>query len=114
MVAIPEASFEDVLLEDTEEVDASHPTKRSSSRLRNLERFDSRVETPVHRRRALSVITVETADLDCQFTRADEVDKMIEEEKSEKGRVSLRHQVETNLYVCLFSYNPLGQILDFS
>lgn len=43
------------------------------------------------RRRAdsLSVVTVDTADLDCQFTRPDEQheDKIIEEEKSETGRV---------------------------
>ena len=49
------------------------------------------MEIPFRRKRAdsLSVVTVDTADLDCQFTRPDEEqeDKIIEEEKAETGRV---------------------------
>ena len=42
--------------------------------------------------RRLSVVTVETVDLDCQFIRPDlddQEDKIIEEEKAETGRVGL-------------------------
>lgn len=42
--------------------------------------------------RRLSVVTVETVDLDCQFIRPDhddDEDKIIEVEKAETGRVSL-------------------------
>lgn len=40
----------------------------------------------------MSVITVDTADLDCQFTRPDQeqADRMIEEEKSQTGRVKMK------------------------
>ena len=58
-----------------------------------LERQESQMEVPFRRKRAdsLSVVTVDTADLDCQFTRPDEEqeDKIIEEEKAETGRVRL-------------------------
>ena len=75
--------------EHTDEVDFSF--ERGESR---LERRDSVLDgQPFRRKRAdsLSVVTVDTADLDCQFTRPDEEqeDRIIEEEKSETGRVSL-------------------------
>ena len=58
-----------------------------------LERQDSQIEIPFRRKRAdsLSIVTVDTADLDCQFTRPDEheEDKIIAEEKAETGRVGL-------------------------
>lgn len=64
---------------------------RSESR---LERRDSVMDgQPFRRKRAdsLSIVTIDTADLDCQFTRPDEQheDKIIEEEKSATGRVRL-------------------------
>lgn len=58
-----------------------------------LERRESQIEIPFRRKRAdsLSIVTVDTADLDCQFTRPDEheEDKIIAEEKAETGRVGL-------------------------
>lgn len=60
-----------------------------SSRL-SLERLDSRSDVQrLKRAESMSVITVDTADLDCQFTRPDQeqADRMIEEEKSQTGRV---------------------------
>jgi len=73
--------------ENTDGIDLSF--QRSNSR---LERRDSLMDgQPFRRKRAdsLSVVTIDTADLDCQFTRPDEQheDKIIEEEKSETGRV---------------------------
>lgn len=75
--------------ENTEGIDFSF--HRSESR---MERRDSLMDgQPFRRKRAdsLSVVTIDTADLDCQFTRPDEQheDKIIEEEKSETGRVRL-------------------------
>ena len=56
-----------------------------------LERRQSQVDIPFRRKRAdsVSIVTVDTADLDCQFTRPDEEqeDKIIEEEKAETGSV---------------------------
>lgn len=60
-----------------------------SSRL-SLERLDSHSDVQrLKRAESMSVITVDTADLDCQFTRPDQeqADRMIEEEKSQTGRV---------------------------
>ena len=80
--------------EDTDGIDVRF--QRSGSHLERqdsrLERMDSQMEAPVFRRKradSLSVVTVDTADLDCTFTRPDEEreDKIIEEEKSETGRV---------------------------
>ncbi|KAL9964378.1 hypothetical protein ACROYT_G028009 [Oculina patagonica] len=73
--------------EHTDEVDFSF--QGSDSR---LDRSESVLDGQAFRRKradSLSVITVDTADLDCQFTRPDEEreDKIIEEEKSETGRV---------------------------
>ena len=72
-------------LEGVEETDGLHLAH-------SLERLDSHLNVPHTRKRAdsLSVITVDTADLDCQLTRPDQeqMDKMIEEEKSKTGRVS--------------------------
>jgi len=73
--------------ENTDVVDFSPQLSES-----RLERRDSLMDgQPFRRKRAdsLSVVTVDTADLDCQFTRPDEQheDKIIEEEKSETGRV---------------------------
>ena len=75
--------------ENTDGVDFT--SQRSESR---LERRDSLMDGPAFRRKradSLSVVTIDTADLDCQFTRPDEQheDKIIEEEKSETGRVRL-------------------------
>lgn len=74
-----------------EETDGLHLGMQGQS----LERLDdsSHIDVPQNnlRKRAdsLSVITVDTADLDCQLTRPDQeqIDKMIEEEKSKTGRV---------------------------
>ena len=70
-----------------EETDGGHLSAGHS-----LERLDSHLDVPFTRKRAdsMSVITVDTADLDCQFTRPDEeeIDRMIEEETSKTGRVS--------------------------
>lgn len=56
-----------------------------------LGRQDSQVDIPFRRKRAdsISIVTVDTADLDCQFTRPDQEqeDKIIEEEKAETGSV---------------------------
>lgn len=71
-------------MEDVEEVDGQF-----SSRL-SLERLDSHSDVQrLKRAESMSVITVDTADLDCQFTRPDQeqADRMIEEEKSQTGRV---------------------------
>ena len=74
----------------------------------SLEQLDSHLDVPPARRRAdsLSVVTVDTADLDCQFTRPDQeqMDKMIEEETSKTGRVS--HQYQLFPFV-LFSHGPV-------
>ena len=75
--------------ENTDGIDFSF--HRSESR---MERRDSLMDgQPFRRKRAdsLSVVTIDTADLDCQFTIPDEQheDKIIEEEKSETGRVRL-------------------------
>lgn len=75
--------------ENTDEIDLSF--QRSNSR---LERRDSMMDGPPFRRKradSVSIVTVDTADLDCQFTRPDEAheDRIIEEEKSETGRVRL-------------------------
>ena len=77
---VPEARMEDI-----DDLDGHWSGKQS------IERLDSQLDVPRRRRAdSLSVITVDTADLDCQFTRPDEemIDKMIEEEKSKTGQVS--------------------------
>ena len=74
-------------MEDIDDIDG-----RLSSR-HSLERLDSHashLDAPRRQRAdSLSVVTVDTADLDCQFTRPDQeqADKMIEQEKSQTGRV---------------------------
>ena len=67
---------------DIEDVDGRWTGRQS------MERLDSHLDIPRKRADSISVITVDTADLDCQFTRPDqEGDKMIEEEKSKTGTV---------------------------
>ena len=68
---------------DIEDVDGRWNARQS------VERLDSHLDIPLRKRAdSISVITVDTADLDCQFTRPDqEGDKMIEEEKSKTGKV---------------------------
>ena len=57
----------------------------------SFERMDSHLDVTLGPKRAdsMSVITVDTADLDGQLTRPDEdqMDRMIEEETSQTGRV---------------------------
>lgn len=92
-------------LEIVEETDGLHLGMGQS-----LERLDdsSHIDVPQNnlRKRAdsLSVITVDTADLDCQLTRPDQeqIDKMIEEEKSKTGRVCI-HRPERDYYGLLYS-----------
>ena len=84
-----ESVLRDVPEEGTDVIDVSFQPSES-----RLERRDSLMEVqPFRRKRAdsLSIITVDTADLDCQFTRPDEEqeDHIIEEEKSATGRVRL-------------------------
>lgn len=74
-------------MEDIDDVDAAHWSGRQS-----IERLDSHLEVPRRRRAdSISIVTVDTADLDCQFTRPDQemADKMIEEEKSKTGQASI-------------------------
>lgn len=68
---------------DIEDVDGRWNGRQS------VERLDSHLDIPLRKRAdSISVITVDTADLDCQFTRPDqEGDKMIEEERSKTGKV---------------------------
>ncbi|KAL9964349.1 hypothetical protein ACROYT_G027978 [Oculina patagonica] len=76
----------EVLMEDIDDLDG-HWSGRQS-----MERLDSRLDVPRRKRAdSISVVTVDTADLDCQFTRPDQetADKMIEEEKSKTGQVKL-------------------------
>lgn len=92
-------------LEIVEETDGLHLGMGQS-----LERLDdsSHINVPQNnlRKRAdsLSVITVDTADLDCQLTRPDQeqIDRMIEEEKSKTGRVCI-HCPERDYYGLLYS-----------
>lgn len=83
--------------EGVDEIDVRF--QRSDSRLERqdsrLERMDSQMEGPVFRRKradSVSVVTVDTADLDCTFTRPDQdvEDRIIEEEKSATGRVRFK------------------------
>ncbi|KAL9964351.1 hypothetical protein ACROYT_G027981 [Oculina patagonica] len=70
---VPEA-----IMEDIDDVDGGSSARQSTEMPHN-KREDS-----------ISVVTGDTADLDCQFTRPDqEGDKMIEEEKSQTGNVKL-------------------------
>jgi len=84
----PQPRRESLLQEIPENTDEVDLRPRGDS---FLERRDSQVEIPFRRKRAdsLSIVTVDTADLDCQFTRPDEEqeDKIIAEEKAETGRV---------------------------
>ena len=68
---------------DIEDVDGRWNGRQS------VERLDSHLDIRLRKRAdSISVITVDTADLDCQFTRPDqEGDKMIEEERSKTGKV---------------------------
>ena len=75
--------------ENTDGIDFSFQRRES-----RMESRDSLMDgQPFRRKRAdsLSVVTIDTADLDCQFTRPDDQheDKIIEEEKSATGRVRL-------------------------
>lgn len=84
-LAIAEDPLPEAIMADIDEVHGDLSGGQS------LERLDSHASHVSRRGRAdsLSVVTVDTADLDCQFTRPDQeqADKMIEQEKSQTGRV---------------------------
>ena len=73
------------IMEDIDDVDGRLSTRQST------EHLGSHLDIPRTRPDdSTSVVTSDTSDLDCQFTRPDqEGDKMIEEEKSQTGNVIL-------------------------
>ena len=78
------------------------PTDGYLSTAHSFERLDSHLDVQLGRKRAdsMSVITVDTADLDGQLTRPDQdqMDRMIEEETSQTGRVTYLY------FIVQFSY----------
>ena len=78
-------------LEIVEETDGLHLGMGQSLERLDSSHIDVPQNNPMKRADSLSVITVDTADLDCQLTRPDQeqIDKMIEEEKSKTGRVCI-------------------------